>query len=193
MHHLLFSCSVYLNVSLPSSPSHRMLLSIVYDGHARNVANLPMDVFKAFTIASATELPADLLLIATLDRWGRRWLAFGTLLFSGFFSILTLAFPGTATTGLKEERAQSGVYRDLIKYANDVSSLPSGDPLAVAMLAIIGRFCVNITYNIGLQYAAELLPTVVRAQGVAGVHIAGYVAALLSPVIVYMVSVVVIH
>lgn len=134
-----------------------MLLSIVYDGHARNVANLPMDVFNAFTIASATELPADLLLIATLDRWGRRWLAFGTLVFSGFFSILTLAFPD--------------------------------DPLAVAVLAIIGRFCVNITYNIGLQYAAELLPTVVRAQGVAGVHIAGYVAALLSPVIVYMGSI----
>ena len=60
--------------------------------------------------------------------------------------------------------------------------------MAVAILAIIGRFCVNITYNIGLQYAAELLPTVVRAQGVAGVHIAGYVAVLLSPVIVYMVS-----
>lgn len=78
-------------------------------------------------------------------------------------------------------------------HANDGSSVLPDDPLAVAVLAIIGRFCVNITYNIGLQYAAELLPTVVRAQGVAGVHIAGYVAALLSPVIVYMVIVRLIH
>lgn len=58
----------------------------------------------------------------------------------------------------------------------------------MAVLAILGRFCVNITFNIGLQYTAELLPTVVRAQGVASVHIAGYFAALLSPVVVYMVS-----
>lgn len=103
MHPVLSSRGAYLIVSPPSSPSHRMLLSIVYDGHARNVANLPMDVFTAFTIASATELPADLLLIATLDRWGRRWLAFGTLVLSGFFSILTIAFPGAAAAGLRNE------------------------------------------------------------------------------------------
>lgn len=29
-----------------------------------------------------------------------------------------------------------------------------------AALAILGRFCVNISYNIGLQYCAEILPTV---------------------------------
>lgn len=36
-----------------------------------------------------------------------------------------------------------------------------------AALAIVGRFCVNITFNIGLQYGAELIPTAVRAQGIA--------------------------
>lgn len=55
-------------------------------------------------------------------------------------------------------------------------------------MAIIGRFAVNISYNIGLQYAAELLPTVVRGQGVALVHIMGYVASILAPFIVYLVS-----
>lgn len=55
-------------------------------------------------------------------------------------------------------------------------------------MAIIGRFAVNISYNIGLQYAAELLPTVVRAQGVALIHIMGYVASILAPFIVYLVS-----
>lgn len=56
-----------------------------------------------------------------------------------------------------------------------------------ATLAIVGRLAVNISYNIGLQYAAELLPTVVRAQGVALIHIMGYVASILAPFIVYLV------
>lgn len=38
--------------------------------------------------------------------------------------------------------------------------------VVTAILAIIGRFCVNITFNIGLQYGAELIPTAVRAQGI---------------------------
>lgn len=53
-------------------------------------------------------------------------------------------------------------------------------------MAIIGRFAVNVAYNIGLQYAAEILPTVVRAQGVAVIHIMGYVASILAPFIVYL-------
>lgn len=52
----------------------------------------------------------------------------------------------------------------------------------------MGRFAVNISYNIGLQYAAELLPTVVRAQGVALIHIMGYVASILAPFVVYLVK-----
>jgi len=55
-----------------------------------------------------------------------------------------------------------------------------------ATLAIVGRFWVNISYNIGLQYAAEVLPTVVRAQGVALIHIMGYVASILAPFVVYL-------
>lgn len=55
-----------------------------------------------------------------------------------------------------------------------------------AVLAIAGRFCMNITYNIGLQYAAELLPTVVRAQGVTLIHITGFIASIISPFIVYL-------
>lgn len=53
----------------------------------------------------------------------------------------------------------------------------------------MGRFSVNISYNIGLQYAAELLPTVVRAQGVAFIHIMGYVASLVAPFVVYLANI----
>ena len=36
--------------------------------------------------------------------------------------------------------------------------------IAVLICAFAARFCVNFAFNIGLQYAAELLPTVIRAQ-----------------------------
>ncbi|XP_057381734.1 organic cation transporter protein-like [Daphnia carinata] len=129
------------------------LIAVVYDGHARNTANLGLSVFLTFSVASVTELPADLVLVFFLDRWGRRALAFGSLLFAAIFSLATLA-------------------------------VPNNQAVTTAVLAIIGRFCVNITFNIGLQYGAELIPTSVRAQGIAYVHIAGYVAAIVSPYIV---------
>ncbi|XP_001604048.2 organic cation transporter protein [Nasonia vitripennis] len=130
-----------------------MAISLVFDGHVRNVDNLRLDVFVTFTVASATELPADTFLTLVLDRWGRRWLACGSMVISGIFSL----------------------WASLV--SNNIYS---------ATLAIIGRFCVNISYNIGLQYAAELLPTVVRAQGVALIHIMGYVASIIAPFVVYL-------
>ncbi|KAK9293637.1 hypothetical protein QLX08_011466 [Tetragonisca angustula] len=130
-----------------------MAISLVFDGHVRNVDNLGLNVFVTFTIAAATELPADTFLTLVLDRWGRRWLACGSLVVSGVFSI----------------------------WASAVSN-----HIYTASLAILGRFWINISYNIGLQYAAEVLPTVVRAQGVALIHIMGYVASILAPYVVYL-------
>uniref|UniRef100_A0A336K3J5 CSON009535 protein n=1 Tax=Culicoides sonorensis TaxID=179676 RepID=A0A336K3J5_CULSO len=133
-----------------------MAISLVFDGHVRNVGQLGLDLFVTFTVACATELPADTFLTLTLDRWGRRWLAFGTMAASGIFSLLATTVP-------------VGIYS--------------------ATLAILGRFSVNISYNIGLQYAAELLPTVVRAQGVAFIHIMGYVASIVAPFVVYLANI----
>jgi hypothetical protein len=56
------------------------------------------------------------------------------------------------------------------------------------VMALIARFFVNVAFNIGLQYAAELLPTVIRAQGVNTIHIMGYVASIVSPFIASIVS-----
>lgn len=133
-----------------------MAISLVFDGHVRNVGTLGLDIFLTFTIASATEFPADTFLTAVLDVWGRRWLACGSMVVSGIFSILATVVP---------------------------LGIPS------ATLAIFGRFAINISYNIGLQYAAELLPTVVRAQGVALIHIMGYVASIVAPFVVYMANI----
>lgn len=130
-----------------------MAISLVFDGHVRNVGSLGLDIFFTFTVASFTEFPADTILTLILDRWGRRWLACGSMVISGVFSLLATAVP-------------VGIYS--------------------ATLAIAGRFFVNISYNIGLQYAAEILPTVVRAQGVAFIHIMGYVASIIAPFVVYL-------
>lgn len=130
-----------------------MAISLAFDGHVRNVGALGLDVFVTFTIAAATEMPADVLLTFTLDIVGRRWYAFGSMVLSGVFSLLSAMFP-------------IGIYS--------------------ALLAVIGRFWINISYNIGLQYVAEVLPTVVRAQGVTFIHIMGYVSSIIAPFVVYL-------
>lgn len=68
-----------------------MAISLVFDGHVRNVDNLGLNVFITFTVAAATELPADTFLTLVLDRWGRRWLACGSMVISGIFSIWACA------------------------------------------------------------------------------------------------------
>ena len=78
-------------------------MAVVYDGHARNTANLGLSVFVTFSVASVTELPADLILVFFLDRWGRRALAFGSLMGAAVFSLATLVIPlGTLTTSPTE-------------------------------------------------------------------------------------------
>jgi len=42
--------------------------------------------------------------------------------------------------------------------------------------------------NVGLQYAAELLPTPIRTQGVALIHIFGIIAHSIAPYVVDSVS-----
>lgn len=54
------------------------------------------------------------------------------------------------------------------------------------MLAIIARFGINVAYNSGAQYAVELIPTEVRGQGVAAIHVAGYAATFFSSHILYL-------
>lgn len=80
-----------------------MAISLVFDGHVRNVGALGLDIFMTFTVASATELPADTFLTLVLDRWGRRWLACGSMVLSGVFSILATAVP----TGRYEKEKKS--------------------------------------------------------------------------------------
>lgn len=56
-------------------------------------------------------------------------------------------------------------------------------------MAIFGRATANFSYNLGCQYAAELLPTVVRGQGIAFIHIMGYIASIIAPFVVYLANI----
>ena len=56
------------------------------------------------------------------------------------------------------------------------------------IMVICSRFSLNMAVNIGFQYAAELLPTVVRVQGFSVIHIAGFVFHVLAPYLTYIVS-----
>lgn len=55
----------------------------------------------------------------------------------------------------------------------------------VVILAILCRFCTSITFMVALQWSAEMLPTVLRGQGVSFIHLMGFVSGLMSPFIVY--------
>ncbi|KAH8364139.1 hypothetical protein KR084_002957, partial [Drosophila pseudotakahashii] len=134
-----------------------MAMSLVYDGHVRAASVLDTeDIFVFFTIACATELPGNILVILTLDRCGRRWCSFVYTSLSGVFSLV-------------------GAWLQ--------------NPMHMRVSALAGRFFANMCYNIGLQWAAEILPTVVRAQGVAFIHTMGFVAMLMSPPVVYLAQV----
>lgn len=130
-----------------------MSISLLFDGYVRNIESMGLSPFLGFSLGAATELPASSLVTLVLDRWGRRWLGFGTMFLSGMCSIIA-------------------------------SFIPTG--IATAIVIILGRFFVNFSFNIGMQYAAELLPTVVRGQGVSFIHITGYIATILSPIIIHL-------
>lgn len=68
-----------------------MCSSLVYDGYIRSITTIGFNVFVAFTLASATEFPASFILTFILDKWGRRWLMFGTMALCALCS-LALSF-----------------------------------------------------------------------------------------------------
>lgn len=139
-----------------------MVITLCYDAISRNVEGLGLSPFIMFSLSATAIFPACLVLLLLQDKIGRKAMASSSLLVSGIF---------TAATGIA------------IAYEKN-----SQDPLLLASLAIIGRFGVTVAYNSGAQYATELIPTCVRAQGVAAVHVAGYALTFFSSYILYLVG-----
>lgn len=136
-----------------------MVLTLCYDAISRNVNGLGYSAFAVFSVTSVTILPACLFILAVQDKIGRKALASGSLLMSGIFTFF------------------SGIYQIFLFHPQ---------PVLIISLAIIARLGINVAYNSGAQYAVELIPTVVRGQGVSVIHVAGYAASFFSPQILYL-------
>ncbi|XP_037950517.1 organic cation transporter protein [Teleopsis dalmanni] len=133
-----------------------MVITLCYDAVSRNVQGLGISPFILFSLSSTTILPACVLLILLQDRIGRKAMASISLLLSGIFISVTGG----------------------ILFKTDVTDVH--DTILVVTLSIIGRFGVTVAYNSGAQYATELIPTCVRGQGVAVVHVMGYAFTFFS-------------
>ena len=59
----------------------------------------------------------------------------------------------------------------------------------MTVFGMLGRFFATFAMNSGLQIAAEIFPTELRGQGLAVSSTLGVSATLLSPLIVYSVSI----
>ncbi|KAK7869297.1 hypothetical protein R5R35_012866 [Gryllus longicercus] len=138
-----------------------MVLTLCYDVLSRHVSGMGINPFVMFSASSATVLPSCLLVILLQDRVGRKALASASLLLTGVFAAVTGAVLGAAESD------------------SDVGP-------GAAWLAICGRLALNVAYNSGVQYSAELVPTEVRGQGVAAMHVVGYAATFFSPYVLYL-------
>lgn len=134
-------------------------MTLCYDAISRNVNGLKYSPFLVFSTTSTSILPACLFIVLVQDKIGRKALASGALLLSGIF---------TATSGTVQAF-----------FSNPYPSL-------IIIFAILSRLGINVAYNAGHQYAVELIPTVVRGQGVSVIHVSGYVASFFSAQILYL-------
>lgn len=139
-----------------------MVITLCYDLVARNVQGMGISPFIMFSLSAAVVLPSSMILILLQDRIGRKATASGSLFVGGIF---------TATTAIAVGCLQN-----------------SQNALLLACLTLATRFGVAISYESGAQYATELIPTSVRGQGVAAVHVAGFAASFLAPYIMWLAS-----
>ncbi|KAH8344138.1 hypothetical protein KR084_005024 [Drosophila pseudotakahashii] len=137
-----------------------MVITLCYDAVSRNVQGLGISPFVMFSLSATAILPACLLIIALQDRIGRKAMASASLLLSGIFISVTGGIIFAAS-------------------ASDKTTT------LLVSLSVVGRFGVTVAYNSGAQYATELIPTCVRGQGVAAVHVAGYAFTFFSVYILY--------
>ncbi|KNC25677.1 Organic cation transporter protein [Lucilia cuprina] len=137
-----------------------MVITLCYDVVSRNVEGMGISPFIMFSLSALVVLPSSLLLVLLQDRIGRKGMASGSLLVGGFFTVAA----GIAIAYQQENH----------------------NAILLACLTIAARFGVAISYESGSQYATELIPTCVRGQGVAAVHVAGFAASFLAPYILWL-------
>ena len=86
------------------------------------------------TFSSAVEVPSYFIGWYFMDKWGRRWILFSTMMIGGLSCISCMFVPVEA------------------------------DPWWTVGLAMIGKFNIALSFAVIYVYAGELMPTVVRSQ-----------------------------
>ncbi|KAM6281340.1 solute carrier family 22 member 13-like [Porphyrio hochstetteri] len=64
-----------------------------------------------------------------------------------------------------------------------ITGIPEDQPVAITVLAIIGKFTATASFSTSYIYAAELFPTVIRQTGVGLCSMAARVAGIMAPLI----------
>lgn len=116
--------------------------------------------FVLFSITSIGYIPSALTIMCLQNRFGRKAMAIGSLLLAAIFTTVTGCIIA---------------FRDM-----DTSTY-----LLVGMI-LLARYGAVMAYEAEAQYGAELIPTSVRAQGVANVHVIGYALSFLTSYIIYL-------
>ncbi|CAK9158941.1 unnamed protein product [Ilex paraguariensis] len=132
-------------------------VTVVYYGLTLNVVNLKTNLYLNVFLNAISEMPAFILTIVLLDKFGRKRLAIGTQFFSGLFCIIG----------------------SLLK--------SHGEWKVVRMVCgILGVFGMAGTYNLLLIYSLELFPTVVRNAALGCAAQALHMGAIVAPFVVVL-------
>jgi len=108
--------------------------AMVYNGLSYYSANLNVSSHLGFFISSAVEVPSYFIGWYYMDKCGRRWILFATMMIGGVSCISCMFVPVDA------------------------------DPWWTVGLAMIGKFNIALSFAVIYVYAGELMPTVVRSQ-----------------------------
>lgn len=116
--------------------------------------------FYLFSFTSISCLPSALTIMCLQNRIGRKAMAISSLLLAAIFTTVTgciIAFRDTETSAI----------------------------LLVGM-TLLARYGAVMAYEAEAQYGAELIPTSVRAQGLANIHVIGYALSFLTSYIIFL-------
>lgn len=133
-----------------------MANSVVYTGLSYMSANLGISDYLAFAISGLVEAPSCLLAWYAMEKWGRRWTTFITMLIVGLCCIGNVLVPEDHT-------------------------------LLNVLLPSIGKFGITGTFSIVYVFGGELLPTVVRGNGLAVCAFVCGCGLIASPYVIYLV------
>ncbi|XP_040573851.1 solute carrier family 22 member 1 isoform X2 [Lepeophtheirus salmonis] len=129
---------------------------VLFEANVLNIRNLKFNIFYTFAISVGVELPADIIVIFTMEQFGRRWTSFFSMFLSGIAMLIT-------------------AYLTAKSYSNTI----------IMIVCMVGRFAITMAINAGTQYNFEICPTNLRSQGSSMIIVIGELFALIAPSIVF--------